>query len=216
MGLRRSADERTTVDVHVLVTGFENFDGVPSNPSERLVAALPAKIAGVEIRKEVLSVDVETVQAQLTPLYAERPAIAVHLGVAARRKQISLEQRAANWIAFDTPDNAGHRESGRPIKHDAPELIQTRLPIDAIEKRLSARGIPVNISRNAGRFICNLVMFDSLRRLPTSVQTGFIHVPPDEELSEALGRHCYVSFAQMLEAVVEAIGATSNGVATVS
>lgn len=202
--------------MHVLVTGFESFDGVPSNPSERLVAALPDQIGGVEVRTEVLSVDVETVQAELTPLYAARPAVAIHLGVAARRKQISLEARATNWMAFDTPDNAGHRESGRTIRDQAPDSIPTRLPIDAIERRLVSRGIPVNISRNAGRFICNLVMFDSLQRLPSSIPSGFIHVPADEELSEALGRHCYVGFDQMLQAVIEAVGASSLGLATVS
>jgi pyroglutamyl-peptidase len=213
----RPPDEASTTElVHVLVTGFESFDGVPINPSERLVAALPPRLAGVEVRTAVLSVDVETVQSELEPLLAEGPSIALHLGVAARRKQVSLETRAANWVAFSTPDNAGHLEPGRPICEDAPEQLNTRLPIDYIESRLTRRGIPVNVSRSAGRFICNFVMFDSLQRLPLAVPSGFIHVPADEELSAVLGKHCYVRFDQMLQAVTEAISATAQGLVPVA
>jgi len=180
------------------------------------VAALPLRVAGVEIRTAVLSVDVEAVQSELAPLYAERPSIALHLGVAARRKQVSLESRAANWVAFDTPDNAGHMEAGRPIYDGAPEQLNSRLPVESIETRLANRGIPSNVSRSAGRFICNFVMFDSLHRLPTSVPSGFIHVPADEELGDVLGRHCYVRFDQMLQAVTEAISVTAQGLAPVA
>lgn len=200
--------------VRILVTGFEGFEGVPSNPTERLVAGLPAEIGGCAIDTAVLPVDMRSAPEHLRSLLHPPPAAAIHLGVAARRRQISLETRAVNWMAFEVPDNAGRIVSGEVIKSDAPPMLPTRLPVDDIERALRQSNIPCGLSRDAGRYICNLVMYESLRTLPAHVPTGFVHVPPDDDLADELGRHHYLSNELMLEAIVLAIEATIGSLET--
>ncbi|MGF1508659.1 MAG: pyroglutamyl-peptidase I [Myxococcota bacterium] len=194
--------------MHVLVTGFGGFMDVPSNPSQRLVQALNPVIAGFPIRKVILPVDAIAIRDVLAPLWAEGPVAALHLGVALRRRQVSLETRAHNWLEFEVPDNAGHVVSGRPIMDEGPALVGTRLPVDVIQHRLEQKGVPSNLSRSAGRFICNQVMYESLIHLPKSVPVGFVHVPPDELLSEATGRHTFVPFSLQLKAITSAVETT--------
>jgi pyroglutamyl-peptidase len=196
--------------VHILVTGFGGFDGVPTNPSERLVAALPSVVSGYEIRRAILPVDARGVLGALQRLWSEGPAAVIHLGVAVRRKLVSIETRAANWMEFEVPDNTGVVVQGEPIQEGGPAMIGSRLPVEPITARLHADDVPCHLSRTAGRFICNQVMYESLTNLPHDVPVGFIHVPADEALAGALGRAHHVPFAQQLHGIQAAIEVTAR------
>ncbi|MER3442990.1 MAG: pyrrolidone carboxyl peptidase, partial [Meiothermus sp.] len=105
----------------ILVTGFEPFGGMAHNPSQALLELLPPAVGGVPVATACLPVDSARVEARLHELYARhRPRVALHLGLAANRAQISLERLAVNLLDFDIPDNAGHRAVDQPVRPGGP------------------------------------------------------------------------------------------------
>lgn len=173
--------------VQITVTGFEPFFGVPTNPTQALVESLPERLdPKTKLRTAVLPVDSRSVVAALRALWAERPAALIHLGVAEHRSTIDLETRAENVLDFRVPDNGGAQPESEPIEPGAPDLVGTRLPVDVIASRWERTGVPHRLSSSAGRFLCNQVMFLSLRALPRRTPTGFVHVPPDRALAQTL------------------------------
>lgn len=169
----------------ILATGFEPFTGVPSNPTSRLVSLLPSRVGGVRVDTDVLPVDTRAAPEALRAHWARRPAAALHLGVAAERSLISLETQAVNRLRFTVPDNRGRQVIDAPIEPDGPPVIPSRLPLERIAERLRREAIPHELSPSAGEFLCNQVMYASLRGLDAYVPAGFVHVPPDEELQRA-------------------------------
>ena len=98
-----------------VVTAFGPFGGVPVNPTQTVLEALPAHLAqrplpaGASLaRAAVLPVEARAAHAQLRALSAEAAALraagarvlAVHLGVNTRGACVELECRAANEANF--------------------------------------------------------------------------------------------------------------------
>jgi pyroglutamyl-peptidase len=192
--------------VHLLVTAFEPFAGVPSNPTMRILAALPDRIGAAQLEKVVLPVDTRRAPEALAPRWAAGPAAAVHLGVAADRDRLSLEERAENRLKFEVADNRGLRLDDEPVDPEGPTFVSTRLPLDILGAELDRARVRWERSRSAGTFLCNQVMYASLRALPPRIPTGFIHVPPDEALADALGRPCAQPLAEQTAGILAALG----------
>ncbi len=189
--------------MNVIVTGFEAFSGVPSNPTVRIIEAL-----GPPVGTRILPVDTEAVRPTLQDIWASEPDIVLHLGVAERASHIALETRAENIRSFRIPDNAGRTIVDQPVVDGGPALLGSRIPTDVIEPRLRAAGIEASLSRNAGRFLCNQVMYESLFHLPRTAATGFMHVPPDEILAEQLGLEGFMPLTELVRAVELALETT--------
>ena len=69
------------------------------------------------------------------------------------------------------------------MRHRAPEPRSIRpdrstLPVDGIVAALDAEGIPAEVSRDAGGFLCNHVFYVLMQTLDPKRIGGFIHVPP--------------------------------------
>jgi len=170
----------------MLVTGFGPFPGVPENPTEALVGALacePGFAGRAVFRFEVLPVEYEAVRPRLAMLGREfSPDIVVHFGVSARAVGFTLERIARNEIAAAKPDNRGALPVGGPICARAGDFSST-LPLDAIHEALTARGLPVAWSDDAGGYLCNFLFYLSRSaECPgfAPPMCGFIHVPPLE------------------------------------
>ena len=76
-------------------------------------------------------------------------------------------------------DNLGFIPEVGPICA-GPETLESRLPLNAIHKELSAAGLPVEWSDDAGGYLCNAVFTLSLARGAEDfhpAMSGFIHVP---------------------------------------
>jgi pyroglutamyl-peptidase len=193
--------------MHILVTGFEPFEGVPSNPTMRILNALPGVIDDVRIERVVLPVDTRGAPEALAPLWAAGPAAVVHLGVAAERTCLSLEERAENRLRFPVNDNRGLRVEDEPIEVGGPTFLPSRLPLNTIAEAIGRVRVTWERSASAGTFLCNQVMYASLRALPAATPTGFIHVPPDELLAEALGQPCRQPLADQVAGIRAALDA---------
>ena len=150
----------------VLVTGFEPWADHVVNPSQLVAEAL----GGV-----VLPVSWARATAALRAAIDEHdPEIVIAFGLAETREAISVERFAHNLDEAATTDNDAASGSGAEIDPAGPIALRSTLPVDAIVAELTAEGIPAEVSRDAGGFLCNHVFY----RLLQLRAGGFVHVPP--------------------------------------
>lgn len=169
----------------ILVTGFSVYPGAPVNPTERLIAALdadPGELAVLgDLRFAVFAVEYDTLPGRLEETgSAFAPDIAIHFGLSERAEGFTLERLARNAISAEKPDNAGRTPPRTPIRAGGEDLASS-LPLDAVHAALSARGLPVSWSDDAGGYLCNYLFYHSRGRLCAGfapAMSGFIHVPP--------------------------------------
>lgn len=161
--------------VEVVVTGFGPFPGQPVNPTEALVTRLldDPTVAGA-----VLPVSWDGAADLVEQLADEHPEAAiVAFGVAAGADAVRIEQWAHNLDDSDRPDVGGGTRSGTPIIDGAPERLGTRLPVQELVEALQDADIPVEVSSDAGRYVCNHLMYELLDRVELDRVVGFVHVP---------------------------------------
>jgi pyroglutamyl-peptidase len=161
--------------VEVVVTGFGPFPGQPVNPTEALVTDLldDPTIAGTVL--PVSWTRAADIAEQLADDHPEAAVVA--FGVAADAEAVRIEQWAHNLDDSDRPDADGDTRSGTPIIEAAPDRLGTRLPVQELVEALQDAGIPVEVSSDAGRYVCNHLMYDLLDRVELDRVVGFVHVP---------------------------------------
>ena len=156
----------------VLITGFEPFGEHEVNPSQLLAEAL----GGV-----VLPVSYARAAAALREAIRERdPDVVLCFGLADNREAISIERFAHNLDEASTTDNEAAAGSGAAIDPAGPLAYRSTLPVDAIVAALQAEDVPVEVSRDAGGFLCNHVFYVLMGALEPGQIGGFVHVPPLE------------------------------------
>lgn len=169
-------------DPIVLLTGFEPFDGECVNPSQDIVRALDgATIAAHRIVGAVLPVSFAATLPLLDDLLdRHRPVLAIALGQAGGRSEITFERIAINLIDARIPDNDGLQPVDMAVIEGAPFACASSLPVKAIVVRLRDLGIPAALSLSAGSYVCNQVFFALAHALATRLRGargGFVHLP---------------------------------------
>jgi pyroglutamyl-peptidase len=167
----------------ILVTGFGPFPGMPFNASGALIRALgetpPRGIPGPRLVTAVLPTDWRLALRQMRGIIAEaRPHVLVHFGVSARARGFAIETRAFNETCA-RPDCTGCPPPGRAVRRNVPAMLPATLPAPRLVQRLRMAGIAAQLSDDAGRYLCNAVMFESLWLAETGgiASAGFIHIP---------------------------------------
>ncbi|MBX3354118.1 MAG: hypothetical protein KF724_00290 [Phycisphaeraceae bacterium] len=186
----------------LLVTGFEPFGGSPVNPSREVLAMLarewPAGAAKeIDTRSArgafVTRVHLETAilpvvggmgpgsaaGALLAAVERCRPDALLCLGETGSRDSICVEAVAVNQRHYRIPDNAGALVENEPVIAGAPSELAASLPVTRLVTALQSAGLRAEASTNAGRFLCNEIMFHAIslaaeRRMRGA---GFVHVP---------------------------------------
>ena len=165
----------------LLLTGFQAFGGEQENPSWQAVSALHGtRIAGHRVVARELPVAFgDALKALRVALRDTRPALAVCVGQAGGRAQISLERVAINVDDARIPDNAGKQPVDVPVVAGGPAAYFATLPIKAMRQALQEAGFPAEISQTAGTFVCNHVFYGLMHALRAQrhVRAGFIHLP---------------------------------------
>ena len=174
--------------LRALVTGFEKWGEEPGNPTEKLVKLLDGrKLGGIEIYTHLLPVSFKRAREEIVSKIKEvKPDIIINTGLAASRLVISIERVAVNIIDARTPDNDGLRPIDEPIDPEGPFAYPSTLPTRRILERLKSSGIPARLSYSAGTYLCNFVMYLSLRtvdKMGMRTLAGFIHVPYTPDLA---------------------------------
>jgi len=163
----------------VLVTGFEPFGGSDVNTSQGVAESLGGVVLPVSYARAA--------DALRAAVRAADPDVVVCIGQA-ERASISVERFAHNLDCADSTDNDG-AVSAREIDADGPVAYRSTLPVDEIVAALRGVGIPVEVSHDAGGFLCNHVFYVLMRLLEEErPQTtgGFVHVPAEGLTPERL------------------------------
>jgi len=162
----------------VIITGFGPFAGVQNNPTQHLCEWLATEPSvssrcNVEIiHAETLCVAAQDVdewtQHQLCPLLEKESGpgctiLVLHLGVHGSATCINLERCAANMADFRSPDQRGCKLS-EPIEGSSMQGLtrSTALDLERAASMLKGMGHQVQLSCDAGRFLCNWVYYRSL------------------------------------------------------
>ena len=202
----------------ILLTGFGPFPGIPANATSVLVpriadAAVNA-FAGTAVHAEILPTEWQAGLSRLTHLYATvQPSLALHFGVSSRASGFEIETRGRNFCQ-PAQDAAGCLPEHPCVTPDGPEFVPTSLPAAHIVARLRQRGLPASLSRDAGGYLCNALLYRSgelARRQPGPVRAGFVHLPSGlvHERNPARGplSRCRLDWDDVIDGGIEIIAA---------
>jgi pyroglutamyl-peptidase len=124
----------------------------------------------------VLPVVYDAVARELEMLVARtHPDAIVHLGLASRRKQVSVERRAVNRITTLHPDAARRRAAARAVRAGGLPALRSPLATPALATLMRRTGVPTQLSIDAGDYVCNQTLYASLAS--GGAPAVFIHVP---------------------------------------
>ena len=173
--------------MRVLITGFEPFEGAPTNCTAMVLARIGSLLDGGHghalgkraVATAVLPVADRTAAGALdAAMRGHRPEVIVCLGEASGRSSVGIERVAINLRDYRIPDNEGLVVSERAIVEGGPAAYFSTLPLRAMGAAFERRAIAARVSRDAGTFLCNQVMYEALHRVrDTPVLAGFVHLP---------------------------------------
>ena len=162
----------------ILVTAFEPFDGEKLNPTENVLRCLPDTAEEFTIHKLLLPVEFRrSLELAVAAVDELSPDAVIMLGQAGGRSAVTPESTARNEMNARIPDNAGYRPEHLPVVKGGPPALYSTLPLEAINQALNDRGIPCEISDDAGTYVCNALFYGMLDHLDGKIPAGFIHVP---------------------------------------
>ncbi|NVK34905.1 MAG: pyroglutamyl-peptidase I [Rhodobacteraceae bacterium] len=164
----------------LLITGFEPFPGMPINPTSLLIKRLPMRLPDLFqntlVQFALLPTTWSGRKSAASVLRAKlQPDAILHFGVAGKRRNISIETRAVNCATRIIPDAAGVHFPHVVLEKDAPAARYSTLPVKALQQASLRAGVPTSLSRDAGTYLCNATLWDSLR---DGYKAAFVHVPP--------------------------------------
>ena len=160
----------------ILVTAFEPFGGSSRNTSAEVLRLLPETIGGCAVTKTLLPVVFGT--AADTALRQEADAVFL-LGEAAGRAAVTPERTAVNLRDARIPDNAGRQPKGEACLPGSSAAYHTEIPAGHIVSMMQKEGYAVEVSGDAGTFVCNDTFY--LVGTGRNVPVEFIHCPADPE-----------------------------------
>jgi len=169
--------------MRVLLAGFGPFPGAPVNPSALLVAAVARRrrpaLAGLQLSTHVFATAYAAVDRDLPKLFAADPDAVLIFGLAGRRRRLCIETRARNAVSLLFPDAAGHRPPAAAIAPDQPRARRGNAPFARLLAAVRPSGFPAQLSRDAGRYLCNYVYWRALQRVRNGTPlVAFVHIPP--------------------------------------
>lgn len=202
--------------ITILATGFGAFPRVRNNPSAALVNALRARRAHfsrLEINLEtcVLPVVYDGLKTRVATLVENTaPQAVLHFGVAAERELISIELYARDRIGSRRPDMHGARPCYERTGNAGEGKVAVRIPAAQIAARIARAGIAVELSQDAGAYLCNALLLETLTS-HKDVAAGFIHIPLPSR-----SRSSRPSFDQIVKAADIALVAVAAHVRQIS
>lgn len=174
----------------LLLTGFGPFPGVRINPSARLVEALARQPGwrwlGWKVRHAILPVSYGPTEAALARLLEKRPRAILMFGVAAKRRAVSVEIVARNRASRTARDASGRLPKLASLD-SGPAILNGRAPMLRLRDLLREAGNPVNLSQNAGPYLCNAAYRFALRSTKAKVPVVFVHIPRVKRMGDPRG-----------------------------
>ena len=187
----------------VLLTGFGPFPGVPENLSGAFVAELADRAVQhypqAYFHCETLSTEWSAPAKIAQLIGCMQPNVCLHFGVSETAKGFVLETRAENTCRF-AQDACGNLPYNNQLESTGPQFRSCKFPIKAAITKLRSLEFPVQSSYDAGGYLCNAVLYESLRisDLDNDARiVGFVHLPT--ELSKDLFNGSSLSHANAIQ-----------------
>ena len=206
----------------ILLTGFEPFAGMKTNVSGTVADLLDSTTSTIALgefpvgsrgvfdrnpeitwESEILTVDSEGSK-RISHRVQSRGINdfdgIIHLGLARNGKIPLIETRALNCNRFISADNQGRIAKGEIIS-GGPSEIPVTTSIDSIRSENLKH--PFEFSNDAGGYVCNETLYNTLQSLTSSscqhvIPCLFIHLPPEELMSI----ETQVEFVSLISAIV--------------
>ena len=177
----------------VLLTGFGPFGSHEANPTESIVNTFPSILpiknpfgdgsSEISIERRVLSVDHQGSTWTAKELELREWDAILHLGLCGECTRPRLEILAKDKLDMQIPDNSGRQVSDVVLSGTGDEA--TSLPIK--KWGMDEWTIDVELSKDAGSFICNETYFRTLEALKIykfAIPCLFLHLPKTEFFSQ--------------------------------
>jgi pyroglutamyl-peptidase len=191
MGMKR-VETGTCRPIVILVTGFGAFPGAPTNPSAAILDRLErhrSRLArlGLSLQTALLPVVFDQVGPSLeVAVVATKPDAILHLGLAGRRRAVSVETRAINRAGPLHPDAARQR-AAQQIRPGGRPVLAATYPAHRVLMAVRATDVHARRSIDAGDYVCNTTLYltlaDGLAPL-----AGFVHVPRTRNPAQPRGK----------------------------
>jgi pyroglutamyl-peptidase len=171
---------RAISPVRVLVTGFGPFPGVLSNASQLVIEGLreSRSLPGIRLFSEVIPVIWANARAVAQQaIGGTNPHAILHFGVSKRSTGFEIETRAVN-MSGPKEDYARITQPIEPLDRSGKMFLHATLPAPALLLALRQSGFPAQLSKDAGRYLCNALLYWSLAEAGQSGPlVSFIHMP---------------------------------------
>lgn len=170
----------------VLLTGFGPFPGVAENATASLVPGLAERAAeafpAYHFITDILPTEWRAAPERLAALLARvRPMLVLHFGVARGLSALRIETQGLNTCRSEA-DGCGAPPIAAELEAEGTWARAVTIPTSDIVARLERAGLPVELSDDAGGYLCNAVLYHSLAHAGAAdvpPATGFIHIPAD-------------------------------------
>lgn len=178
----------------ILLTGFEPFNGMPTNASWEAVKLVNERFAdGIALEKLLLPVEYGKAADLCIEAIGRQDFDAVlSVGVASGRRVLTPEYLAINVKDARIPDNAGVLMRNESIIDEGESVLYTNLPYAETVAAILSTGLSAEASFDAGTFVCNDLFYRVLHHIHDTEKTaycGFLHVPPESVVpSERVAR----------------------------
>lgn len=186
---------------HLLITGFDPFDGADVNPAWEAVCRLPDTLGGFRLTKLMIPTRFGIAGKQVLAAAAADPAdVILCVGQAGGRAAVTPERVAVNLMDATISDNAGVSPKEEPCIPGGPDGLFSTLPVKELADAVCKAGLPGQVSLSAGTFVCNDTLYRVLYHFRDSqTKVGFIHVPFLPE--QAGDRYPSMELADMVRAL---------------
>lgn len=163
----------------IIITGFGSFGEVLSNPTEKLIKSLKEELRDELYQLYVLPVSYSYCSSWSEEHISENTSLVIHFGVSATSHVIQLERTGRRGVGSNV-DVDGECYQRKTVDGEL-DSIQTGLDLHLLRQELLEKGYSCEVSDNAGDYLCNFILFNSLKIAPQ--KSLFVHVPPEDEVS---------------------------------
>ncbi|XP_027017180.1 pyroglutamyl-peptidase 1 isoform X1 [Tachysurus fulvidraco] len=161
----------------IVLTGFGPFRQYLVNQSWEAVKGLKRMGLGANIEIHIVEIPVcysKAQQAIAEIWHNLKPKVAIHVGIASGTKCIILEQTGKN-SGYKDRDVCGICPADNCCIQGGAERLDSIIDMRSIAKCLKGLGLDVIYSRDAGRYLCDFVLYHSLHY--GQRRAALIHVP---------------------------------------
>jgi pyroglutamyl-peptidase len=172
----------------ILITGFGPFPGAPSNPTmaivRHLVRSRYQRFAGLELLGRFLPTEWGMLPGFAQTIRQCQPDAILMFGLAGRRRKITPEARAVNHASLLRTDADGRNPKVRQLTHCGPHFRNSTINPVLLTSRMRAAGLSATVSRDAGDYLCNALLWTALE---SGVPAVFVHVPRPRRMMRRKG-----------------------------